>query len=453
MTNQMVVDAQSSSASSGIYITNCLFKRFKSEADLHPIDGEPCPLAIPTHAHEFVHYLHNISTTSGVRATLLGNIVVSLAAQFLIEPGCGVTVSGKNSSQSDNIQYFIGELNFIYGDVKEECGPSGSEGIGWSFSELRRHSFNKLNFYEIVVLHNIKGCIKKFSLKIGLNFITEGVAYEVEREIWLEKGVSRDAVDARTPPFPYLAYEPLVNFLTGRLTTPLERIKIGNAALLHISPSQGFVDACKALGENQETFDCYSLNVADRFRSFIENDFLKLVDELKKFYKNTDKLLPAFCRYVSIIKNASSKRIVDANIELKLLGVNISPEIFLNISSSIAQHCIFQEKQDNSVQIDVVCNVSDELSDDELKWFNVLCAAIHFVQQHLTKSGDILETDRLQEKQCPFTGGCEVERSEGNPESCRKSPWRFQPRTINGTCWYLAGVQSITPRKISHSHG
>jgi hypothetical protein len=217
---------------------------------------------------------------------------------------------------------------------------------------------------------------------------------------------------------------------------------------MHISPSQGLVDACVSLRKNSALFEHYCGKAINNFRKFIGADFDSLAKKLEEFYKNTDKLLPAFHYYISIIKNTSLKRIANPNIEICFLGADISVEEFLLKSSYIAEHCIIQEKQDKSTQIDIIANSSNtELCDNDITWFYVFCSAIHFIQQHFRKDGVITKTEDIQEKQCPFTGGCEVERLEGNPESCKRFPWNFTPKQTNGTCWYFAGIQSITPIK------
>lgn len=66
---------------------------------------------------------------------------------------------------------------------------------------------------------------------------------------------------------------------------------------------------------------------------------------------------------------------------------------------------------------------------------------------HPTSSNDgtIVKTSDLQEKKCPFSGVCAVERSEDYPETCVTFPWKFEIKNQEGICWYSAGIRSITP--------
>lgn len=54
----------------GTYRVHSLFTRITSEGDLNPEIGEPLQGAVALHAHEYTHYLHNLSTLAGLDALL-----------------------------------------------------------------------------------------------------------------------------------------------------------------------------------------------------------------------------------------------------------------------------------------------------------------------------------------------------------------------------------------------
>lgn len=117
--SKISIDDQLYSASVGIYSTNSLFSRFKSEADLRIDENDAYPGALPTHVHEFVHYLHNISTTSGIKLIILTHGAVFIASQYLLGYEHEINVSSKDSEQNNDVKYFIDRLNYIYGEFKE----------------------------------------------------------------------------------------------------------------------------------------------------------------------------------------------------------------------------------------------------------------------------------------------------------------------------------------------
>lgn len=449
---KMTIDEQFSSTAVAVYNTNSLFARFKSDADLEPEDGSPLPLAIPTHVHEFVHYLHNISTTAGVRLVFLMHTLVFMGATYLMEHGRGVGKTSNKSPQDHNFKFFIDHINFINGAFEKKCEEANGR-EGWFFSNLHRYDEKcpeGFLAYQIDVFGARNKKVESGVLRIGLYFLTEGVAYEVEREVWRKKKVDVISIDAGTPFFPYLAYGPLVNYLVGRETTSMERIEIGNAALLHESPSQGFVDGCMALRKGRFEFDKYLKGRVEGFKKYIDDEFDSTVQKLAEFYSNTDKLLKPFMAYMSVVKTAALKRVLCPILEEVFFKEDIDKEEFFQITSSIAEHLVIQERVGAPVKIDLVGHPAGlaSHSNDDIQWFYLLCCAIHFVQQHLKLDGTIEETEKLRAKSCPFSGGCEVEASEGYPEACKKSPWKFA-RDVGaekkGVCWYTASLVSITP--------
>ncbi|UCV01012.1 hypothetical protein [Acidovorax radicis] len=447
-------DDQFSSATLGVYSTNSFFTRFKSAADLSPADGDPYPSAVPTHVHEFIHYLHNISTVAGVRAAVLVNTAVFMATQYLMTESELIEKSSQETLQSKDVEFFLKHLNLIFGSFEkiEDCRDESIEDH-WEISNLQSYDqncFAHLFAYQL----NIKGVIKKRAvhgvLKIGLNFITEGIAYEVEREVWQKNGIASGIIDDATPIFPYLTYEPVVNYIVGRKTNQSERMKVGSAALMHYSPSQGFIEACLALRKGGDSFDKYFKNSIKALKFYMDNAFEEEVDILREFYAHTDKLGEPFESYLMRIKSASQMRSTFPLVEEIFLQDSLTPSRFLEISSALAERLIIQEKADGTAITDYHGNQNGlaSLPDEKITWFIVLCSAIHFVKQHFTADGGISKTKDLKNAICPFSGACYVEFSEGNPDVCKKTPWRFKATknvNKNGVCWYVAGIRSITP--------
>ncbi|GAB1434383.1 hypothetical protein MASR2M32_05940 [Sphaerotilus sulfidivorans] len=445
------------SAAAGIYSTNSLFARFDSMSDLRIDEGDPSPGALPTHIHEYVHYLHNISTTSGIKIIQLSHAVICSASLFLIKGTDGIDTNINELSNGKDIKSFIDEMNYLYGETIEIDHWGSKKQNEWEFGELSTYTPNTKTDFFSYKIKIAKKSPKNVSviLKIGLNFITEGVAYEVEREVFKEGGGLQKDLDSQTPGLPYLAYEHLVNYIVRRETTAVERIKIGNTALMHPSPSQGFVDACRELSKGASELDLYNKKMIGFFKLFLESE---LFDVLQKYYSHTHKLLEPFKQYVSIIKSTSEKRVIHPHLELIFVGKNttgkkMNPSCFLSLSSNIAEHCIIQEKIGSKATIHMVGNRTSLAAKDEneVTWFYVLCAAIHFIQQHLKTDGTVEKTDSIKKKNCPFSGACEVEISNGHPQECKEYPWRVTQKVENGACWYSAGVKSITPASVQNS--
>lgn len=445
-------------ATLGTYSKNSFFIRFNSDADLQP---DPSPCAFPTHAHEFVHYFHNISTTSGIMMIFLNHGLIGMATNFLIKDREGIAISSNDCSANGDISYFVKNIGLINGKFKPDDSV-GVGGNGWNVSDKKVYKIkNNERYFSVKISHpsNEKDKNVNGILYIGLDFITEGVAYEIERILSLKRNkIFPSELDKRTPAYPYLTYEPVVNYLVGRSTTPEERIIIGNAALMHLSPSQGLVEACDNLSAGgilllkeylDKLVDAFSLQV----NKIIEEDF----SHIQSFWDRTDKLGKPFERYLSIISRASKMRVKYPLFEYCFLSDDLTAENFLRGTTIFAESFVIQEKSSKTATLINHTSHPDTNTDADMSWFYVMCSAIHFIQQHITLSfneenglvegGKIEKTECLKNVMCPFSGACEVEKSRNYPQECKISPWLSKSEE-NGACFYIIGIMSITPSPV-----
>jgi hypothetical protein len=80
---------------------------------------------------------------------------------------------------------------------------------------------------------DLTGEVFNGTVQIGHDLISEGVAYEVEREIrFANRTNSVLDADTGTPLYPYIAYQQIVDHFMGRPTTAQERIDVGVCALM-----------------------------------------------------------------------------------------------------------------------------------------------------------------------------------------------------------------------------
>jgi hypothetical protein len=241
-----------SSISAGRFNPNSLFTRVVSDADLNPSDREAYSVALSIHAHEYIHYLHNISTPSGV--TLLLNMLYFFFEFMKGTDRKGIYCKGVESSAERAMFFSLAET--LQGRSVGELPPNSCkikiwnfesptfEEVSFSFGDDEKFILTKMSL--AVVANSRQGDIYKFEVAVGLDFLTEGVAHEVDRELRRSEGLWSD-LDEATPAVPYLAYKEVVDFLLGRKSTAHERIVLGTCSLLSKSPGLGLYEACIAL--------------------------------------------------------------------------------------------------------------------------------------------------------------------------------------------------------------
>ncbi|MBL5906111.1 hypothetical protein [Serratia fonticola] len=451
----------------GSYITNAMITRINSEGDLFPDCGEPFPGAVSLHAHEFTHYLHNFSTQVGFN--MLASCIWLLNNFSRGANNVGGYENKHDVSSSDSAKLSFLLLKSMRGSVSGILPTYSAKKIKqWCFSQVREEKRNLIHSTEghlgDICVHNVNidiinssGDTVSFSVQFGLNFISEGVAYEIEREIRKGAGIPESMLDDQTPIFPYLAYKPFIDHLVGRETSSEERISIGNYALLTSSASKGLLDGCYSLKldselNTSENFDSYKKTTLSKFKSRVNNINEMEMKNLLETLKGSEILSKGFEFYSQLILTALNMRLSDPNVEMKLIEKQMTGDDFNKLTSNILERWVCQEKADRLDEINWIGCPGGLIESEEetLSAVSILQSCIHYVQCHFSLEGNIIETLKLPNIKCPFSGACQVEEDEGNPDVCKTKPWNFKRNNQeqeydNKVCWYIAGVKAITP--------
>lgn len=443
-------DDQLNSAKDGVFSVNSLFSRFSKDVDLSPEDGIPTPAALPVRVHEFIHFMHNISTRSGVKITYLTHAVIAVCVHKFTQVD-GTMAGGDD----DDLLFFIQNMGYLKGGFVGGAPFFRKEKfLSWKFGQPESFPSPLKNDKTVGYSIKIEGCrgenvVLNETLNVGWSFITEGVAFEAERVCWKNAGVSEDYVREITPSFPYFAYGALVDFLVGRQTTSQERLIVGNIALFHDSPGMALIEACDKLKVGAKEYLDYQAEQISSFERFVKNDLSDYLDEVQKFYADSEYLKDRFSEYSKIIKMAAEKRAKHPHVEEAFIQAGLDVEKFMRYSANFAPHVVIQEKQNGKAELEIV-DVDGGLlvsnQERELFGYMVLCSVIHFVSKHIKATGSVSSTDELQPMVCPFSGTCEVEKSEKYPGTCKTTPWKLQrvvTKNQPGVCLYQAALHAI----------
>jgi hypothetical protein len=450
--NDFLIQEQESQRG-GSFQLNSLFTRLIQDADLEPDKREPFNGALAVNIHEYIHYLHNITTPCGI-------IMFSNAINFLYEFLHGTDKEGSYQAppeKNENAEAFLQVYRIVLGQATGNLPPKDQHIWGWNFGiakispqPLNIHGFDFHNFESVSIDTKAKSFNKtyEFSLEIGHHFITEGVAYEVEREI-RKRQVSPEGVDEGTPAYPYLAYEHLIDYLIGRKSSWQERIILGTTALMHICPGRGLIDSCKTLKQSKSTdateFLKYYRSLALEFSNFSNNFKSNLMPRMIKNIKGSDQLERGLIQYLKIISAALDARKRFPFMETLLSKINNTNEFHHHIAK-LAPFWTYQQKRQSEGVISwkgnaFIVNYIDEPA------ISTLQSIFNYLQIHIKSDGTIFNTKELPNVCCPFAGACEIEKSHGHPSECRSAPWNFVTNEkINGTqavCFYTSGVKSL----------
>lgn len=453
----------------GTYRVHSLFTRITSEGDLNPEIGDPLPGAVALHAHEYTHYLHNLSTVAGLDALL--------ACFFLITPfvqgtnDCGWFTAPESLEHNDQLMLPFSMMNIARGSVtgipkdKHFQWPVITE---WNFGAVRNEFVTLTSTTEenieniqvksisITAKHN-GGEPLELVLRPGLDFLSEGIAYEIEREQRRAPGISEKMLDSQTPSYPYLAYRPLVEHLIGYETTIHERILIGTLALLTHNPAQTFFDLCTAIKRDKDRGDDTKVeqekfvnHIHQNFVTFVSNPQNSYTNKLKWILSGSGDHLEGLDIYCMIIDKGLRLRTQAFMMEQMMVEKKLNADEFLNLTLNILERLVCQEKIDGDSVIEWIAPINSviaTLPEEVIQKLSVLQTSIHYLQQHFTVDGRLGSTAQLKESACPFVGACQTQKQYGYPADCGSKPWNVSVDGGKKVCWYEAGRLSLRMAK------
>jgi hypothetical protein len=449
------------SGTSGVYSPHSLILNIESLADLSPEDvciedESTFPQIMALHVHEYIHYLHNLTTRSGLSClTDMFLLVQPLLRQKINEE----TGEGAETAQQCHLRMVFDSIRKSKGYVQDiPSGFAWHPVKKWEFSQLTdSHPLmpEALMDPEQQITFNVRAVFfnnseLEFRLMPGLDFITEGIAYEIERDIRKRAGTSAFEVDANTPSFPYLAYGPLLEFLAGGKVSSDERVIIGTMALLATSPSVALTSLSKLQGREEGTlgaavFTTIVKDILEGFDNYSEYFCETLIPMFYQVFSGSEILTKGMQVYEKLILKGLNSRRERQCLELAFLREHMNIKNFNNIAATLLERVVFQGKPDSAIEIrweggkESVVTMSPDMHEA----FAILQSCIHYVQQHLTNGG--LETKKpLRSTPCPFSGACTVEHAAGGPEVCRSRPWDAKNIAKNSAlCTYQAGINAF----------
>lgn len=347
--------------------------------------------------------------------------------------------------------------NFQWPEITEWCfGAVRSESVTLTHSTEGEIGKIQMKSIPITAKHN-RGEPLELVLSPGLDFLSEGIAYEIEREQRRAPHLSEKILDSQTPSYPYLAYRPLVEHLIGHGTTPQERILIGNLALLTNAPAQAFFELCAAIKRDKDRGDGEKVE-QDRIGDGIYRDFVKHVsnpnfsytDQLKEILSGSGDHMEGLEIYCKLIDKGLRQRTETFMLEQMMIQKKFSADEFRNFALNVLERLVCQEKIDGDSVVEWIAPLNGaiaKLPEEILQKLSVLQTSIHYLQQHFTVDGRLGSTAQLKESACPFAGACETQKQYGHPADCGSKPWNVSVDGGKKVCWYEAGRLSLRMAK------
>jgi len=432
------------------------FAAFDDPANLRGIEG---PDQIGFFFHEWIHYLHNVSTIQGLSAfanlvhlwSAFRNTIGAdglCAGSAVLNEGLALNVRQKidfmNAARGRRQRPLLGalqlqEIEFV--SVSERTDPI--KGTALFFGTItcqiavpHRNGSKDLHVIEVGMHEIIESAAfmleERLAFKLGsVAKVPDVVPYLLVRGIasHVVRGISDDCVvlcalaslQASDPPSVLLEILHTVRSVMGRGVDPLQFLR----------EKQG-----KVLIESQE---------------WVES----MLQEVENTFPNDEPMARAVRSTTSTIRQNFVHRRASPFLEIGLVDeIAANPYALTEIVKTYGACAVIQQRHGSPHDIDrdlmydfmLTLNHDDELS---FGW-RMMHAAFRFVALHCTKDV-LLATEELQEGSrtgCPFYTACSYRFRRERPDDCATKPWLAARTNVNELCWYGRAVYALRPPSI-----
>jgi len=451
------------------YLPEALIIRLTPDARLFDDDDpeyQPTSLVIGFFFHEYTHYIHNISTVSGV-VTFINTI--DLWRWFRQTVNSESISRGSDSLSSESKQRLHALFTYL-GAVRRDGSPKlkyilNPKSLRITSAKLECVALQAQSaepLLHIIVCDayafdhddNDEQCV----LQVGTLEILECAAWLLEKRIVL--ALDATATLNMPPTFPNRVVEALAAFLEPSLSEEavlacaLAALQSSDApeALLHVLRIAG-----RASRDGKNPLLELRKNVFENLascRSQLDDQLQKLDQE----FNGTNAFAVSVRRVVGVAREVFNRRAMEPFFEFDLVSrVPAKPNGFVEVLREIVPCAVVQERRGDgeSLQRDFLFSFQPKQSNqaiDPEAALRVVHSAFHFMSVHRVREG-FAATSEVGQRKCPFFTCCDLQLRQQEPNVCRETPWLSAgwKRWDSASCWYGSGVR-ITQSPTSQTN-
>jgi hypothetical protein len=451
----------STSAIAG-YLPERLIIRLGTEIRIVEKDGSPAPFPTPAafavFMHEYMHYLHNISTVCG-----LSGFMNTLELWRLFRRTIGSMGFSVGSSQLDGAtQEHLKHLLHVLFAGRSAFRPSLlTVATPVSVEILRATLENKVESQHGTLLSTFAceaevrddhGTAESCQIEIGIPEIMEAAAWLLERR--LASALAPVAAESPAPVFPYKPVSALAEHLLPGIPegTILACIL---AAMQSSDPADGLQQilqiAKKETDKGRDPLDAIR-NAAAGITTTNESKLLQCLSRIEAEFGGNGIMAVAIRTILSAARDALAWRRSNPFFEIELVDDIAARRLSIDKLMTQLPSCVVLQRNagpDDELQRDLLASfrpLNDDCSDPE-DGLRVTHAVFDFMGSH-TGKGALMATENLPPRQCPFYTSCNLQLRTVEPSICSNSPWRaadWSGWTKQGLCWYATAVQITRP--------
>lgn len=413
------------------------------------LEGFPNIQSLSVFFHEWIHFLHNVSTTNGLVGFSQQIVLWSNFRWSINEKGHCIGSMHRDDVESENnlriIRHLFSRVKSGKGSIPGYINPN----------DISLHSYELKNgvttngYWEvsskIACKFMSQGAI--FDVEIGILEIIESVAYMLETRL-VEK------MDGTPLPSPIIPYQ-LVYILSKGISPKLKKDEIICAMLTALQNNDPAAMLLVTLEEIK--------NRKRKKRQSILNDIavrniMEFKDSISEQLNQIESLFPVdepmgdFVKLtIKRLKRNIKARIKKPFFELSIVEHTAKNPNYLNECIRKYGGCaLISERHgdDNDVGRDVIYEfMLNEHKDDYSEGLQIARSSFHFLNTHLDYStgGFVSSASITCSFKCPFFTTCEVELRKNMPDICANEPWLSIGTKQNLGCVYARAVRATAP--------
>ncbi|OEZ54246.1 hypothetical protein JAB5_11020 [Janthinobacterium sp. HH103] len=420
--------------------------------------GFSCAKDISYFFHEWIHYIHNISTLHGIGAFVA---LAELWSAFRYTTDSLGRSTGKIEHEKPEL-FRIRDLIEIQKAARKSMAVRlprdtvpESITIKSFVSEAAGEDGGITHLSISVFISNKHGDQTIGTIVLGPEEIIESVAYQLEKR-FLERLAKEKSKETSIVPYHVLTI--FSRYFAPSLSDD-DILMCGLASLQSTSPVSDLMQILKECEAIDPIADKRMKYLSDRVIEQIlthEPEYLAWLDRLDSMFSYSKSMGLAVNETVSYMRRNLEIRKVSPFFELDFIEnmYSAGADGFKALMDELmTRHGMCAGKQEHP-------GFEDEVGRDVLFDFavvgknpdlniarRIMQASFDYVSRHLTPDGSILPTTEARKGHCPFYTSCIVSTRIDKESDCRTQPWRSLNSDTDKLCWYGEGVFNLSPGK------
>lgn len=417
------------------------------------LKGFANPQSLSVFFHEWIHFLHNVSTINGLVGFSQQIVLWSNFRWSINEKGHCIGSLHRNDNESeDNLKL----LKHYFSRVKP--------GTGYIPSHIDPHDIS-LHSYELkagVITNGYWEFTSKiackfisqgsiFDVEIGVLEILESIAYMLETRL-VEK---MDSMPLASPIKPYQ----LVYIFSKGISPKLKKDEIictMLTALQNNDPAAILLVALETMKNRKRKKRKSLLNdMAVKCLTSFEDTIDQQFNHIKDLFPVNEPMGNFVKLTIKRLKRNLNKRIKNPFFELSIVEHTAKNPNYLNECIRKYGGCVVISERygdDNEAGRDVIYEfILDEHEADYSLGLQIARSSFHFLDAHLDHStGSFKNSQNITYScKCPFYNTCRVVLRNDRPEICANKPWLSIDDKQNLGCVYARAVRATAPPPVN----